>query len=560
MSRAGRHARMLERFAAHEPGMLARFAGHEPRMLARFAGHEPRMLARFAGHEPRMLARFAGHEPRMLARFAGHEPRMLARFAGLGVVAALGLTGCTASTPATTHSPTSTIAAPTSTPTDSTGDATGTNWPSYHSDNSRTGAVAAGAGLGQVTHAWSTSLAGALHNQPVAADGLIIVADESNHVTALNPTTGKAVWSDDLGQPLTNVAQYAGCGDIDPLGITSTPAIDQATGTVYVVGEVATAANVVHHQLEGISIRTGKVVLSETADPPLPAGETAIHLLQRASLAIANGRVYISYGGNDGDCGVYHGWVVGVNETGPADEVSFEVASDGEGGAVWQSGGAPAIDAAGDIYVTTGNANPDPPEGGPDPKMYTESVVKLSPTLTALAAFKDQIAGGDEDLSTGNPVLLPNGNLFAVGKTDVGFVLRQSDLSEVAAIKGVCGSNPDGGPAYDAALAEIFVPCRDGGIQQIDLGSAASAVAGAGAPHLGPRVPGANSAPILVGQNVWALHYPDGTLTEFAAASGAVEQTVSVGTTVANFASPSAALGLLLVGTNGGVTAFKAAS
>lgn len=436
---------------------------------------------------------------------------------------------------------------------------TGREWPGYHFDNSRTGAVDSEGSLDHLTIAWSTKLGGSLHNQPVVADGRIIVADESNHVSALDPRTGKVLWRDYLGAPLTSVVQSAGCGNIDPLGITSTPVIDTTTKVVYVVGEVKDQANRVHHQLEGISIRSGKVVRSEDVDPPLPPGESAVHLLQRASLALGNGRVYIGYGGNDGDCGSYHGWVVGVNETGAVNQVSFEVASDGHGGAVWQAGGAPAIDSAGNVYVTTGNANPDPPQGGPDPKKYTESVVKLSPDLTPLASFKDEVAGGDEDLSTGNPVLLPGGELFVVGKTDVGYLLRQSDLTQLATVPGICGSDPDGGPAYDAELRELFIPCRGGGIQTVDLGSAAtSASASSRTPHLGPRLAGANSAPILVGRDVWALQYPDGTLTEFEAKSGTRIQTVSVGATVANFASPVAALGLLLVGTDSGVIAFTA--
>jgi polyvinyl alcohol dehydrogenase (cytochrome) len=433
----------------------------------------------------------------------------------------------------------------------------GAPWLGYHSNDSRTGAVTADSGFDRLAKAWSTTLGGALHGQPVAADGRVVVADESNHVSALDPRTGKVLWSDYLGAPLTEVVQKAGCGDIDPLGITSTPVIDLATKTVYAVGEIASGTGAVHHQLEGIDILTGRVVRTASVDPPLPAGESAIHLLQRASLALGSGRVYVSYGGNDGDCGNYHGWVVGVNEAGPTDELSFEVATDGEGGAIWQAGGAPAIDASGDLFVTTGNANPDPPQGGPDPKKYTESVVKLSPTLQPLASFKDEIAGGDEDLSTGNPVLLPNGNLFAVGKTDVGYVLRQSDLSLVAKIPGICGSDPDGGPAYDVATGTMFVPCRGGGIQQVDLGTAAGA--GGTAPQVGPRLQEANSSPILVGQRLWALQYPDGTLSEFNARTDARLQSVSIGTTVPIFSSPVAALGLMLVGSDTGVTAFEAA-
>jgi outer membrane protein assembly factor BamB len=410
-----------------------------------------------------------------------------------------------------------------------------------------TGAVPAGASLGHARRAWSIDLGGVVHGQPVVADGRVVAATERNRVVALDPRSGRVEWSRTLGRPLTNVAAIAGCGNIDPLGITSTPAIDAVSHVVYVVGEVSTGQGVVRHVLTGLDLATGRTVLSEDVDPPLPQGESARALLQRVSLTIANGRVYIGYGGNDGDCGDYHGWVVGVRETGSRDPVSFEVAADGEGGAIWESGGGIAVDGAGDLYVTTGNANPDPPQGGPDPKRYTESVVKLSADLKPLEWFKDRTAGGDEDLSTSNPVLLPDGLLFAVGKTDVGFVLRQNDLSQVAAITGVCGSDPDGGPAYDAGTNRVFVPCRGGGIQEVDLG----------ARSLGPKLTGANSGPTLVGGHLWALDYPSGTITEWDARTLEHQQTLQTGEQVANFTTPTSALGLLLVATNDGVTAFS---
>jgi polyvinyl alcohol dehydrogenase (cytochrome) len=466
-----------------------------------------------------------------------------------GVAAAVVLAGC-GSRAANPAQQASSGAAPTS-PVPSSGSSTpaaGTpgGWPGYHYDQARTGAVPAGASLAKATRAWSADLGGAVYGQPLVADGKIIAATETNRVVALSPADGKVLWSASLGTPLTNVQSVAGCGNIDPLGITSTPVIDTASGTVYVVGEVASGATV-HHQLEGLSIATGAVTLAENVDPPLPSGESPVNLLQRASLALANGRVYVSYGGNYGDCGSYHGWVVGVDKSGATNKISFEVASDGEGGAVWQSGGAPAVDASGNLYVTTGNANPDPPEGGPDPKKYTESVVKLSPDLKPLASFKDEVAGGDEDLSTGNPVLLPHGTLFAAGKTDIGYVLRQSDLSQNAAIKGICGSDPDGGPAYDAATNRIFVPCQQGGIQVIDLTTNKA----------GQVLSGANASPILIGTSLWAARYRDGTITEYDAASGKTLQSLDVGSSVPNFTSPSYGLGLLLVGTASGVTALR---
>jgi outer membrane protein assembly factor BamB len=423
--------------------------------------------------------------------------------------------------------------------------AAGPDWPGYHVDQSRTGALPTGPSFDAASVAWTADLGGAVRGQAVSAAGIIVAATETNRVVALDPVSGRVLWSDYLGTPLTNVTLVAGCGNIDPLGITSTPVIDTGSGTVYVVGEVSDGQGSVHHQLEGIDLHTGAIRLSEPVDPPLPPGERAVHLLQRVGLALGNGRVYVGFGGNIGDCGDYHGWLVGVDETGPARPVSFEVAPDGQGGAIWQSGGAPALDSAGNVYVSTGNANPFP-AGSPDPKRYAESVVKLSPDLRPLAAFKDPAAGGDADLSTGNPVLLPDGNLFAVGKTDIGYILTRRDLTRVAQIAGVCGSDPDGGPAYDQATNRIFVPCRDGGIQVINLKDRT----------LGPRLPGADSAPVVIGPNLWALDHDTATLREWNAATLAPLQTVTLRADVPIFTSPSVGHGLLLVATSSGITAL----
>ena len=415
-------------------------------------------------------------------------------------------------------------------------------WPGYHGDQARTGAVT-GQVAAPVRRLWSADLGGAVFGQPVVTGDTVIAGTEQDRVVALDRTTGRQRWSYSLGAPLTNVAQRAGCGNIDPLGITSSLAIDPARDEVFAIGEIVDENGAVHHRLVGLAVATGAVMLSEDVDPPLGAGETSVHLLQRAGLAVGNGRVYIGFGGNVGDCGLYHGWLVGASETVPGDLVSFKVAPDGQGGAIWLSGGAPAIGADGSVYVTTGNANPFPP--GMDRLQYTESVVKLTPQLKATAAFKDPDAGGDEDLATGNPVLLPGGIVFAVGKTDVGYALRAADLSRVAEVHGVCGSDPDGGPAYDPGTRRLFVPCRGAGIQVIDTSTWT----------LGPRLAGADSAPIVVGGTVWASSYPGGGLVAFDAETGRTLQ--SIGTAaVPNFATPSFAGGALFLGTKTGVAAF----
>jgi outer membrane protein assembly factor BamB len=423
-----------------------------------------------------------------------------------------------------------------------------TTWSTYHASNARQGFDPQEARLAPTTQAWRAALDGAVYGQPVVANGLVYVATENDTVYALSAHDGHVVWQRHVGTPLRSVGAAAGCGDIDPLGITSTPAIDPASGTVYVVAETAIGSGqgaVVHHRLFGLNPSTGAVNRSAAADPPIgtvpPAGQSTVWLQQRGALAVANGRVYVPYGGLAGDCGIYHGWVVGVDEQGTRPNVSYNATPGGQGGAIWGPSGA-ATDGAGDVYVATGNPNnpQNPPVGD------SESAVKLSPDLVKLDAFRDTKATNDADLATNGITLLPGGLAFAVGKTDTGYLLNSSNLSLVAAIPGVCGGDPDGGNAYNPTTNTLYVPCRSGTIQPVDLTHHVPTTA----------IGGVNGPPVLVRGHLWAVSYPGTSLYQIDPVTRTKVQTLSTASAVTTFASPTVADGLVLIGTTGGVTAF----
>ncbi|MGH9059159.1 MAG: PQQ-binding-like beta-propeller repeat protein, partial [Acidimicrobiales bacterium] len=149
----------------------------------------------------------------------------------------------------------------------------GTTWPTYHGDPSRSGVATGEPALTPTTLAWSNPLdRSAVYGQPVIADGRVFVADENDQVYALDGHDGHVLWSTSVGVPLGNVVHNAGCGSIDPLGITSTPVLDLTSNLVYVVAEVSSGgATPVHHQLVGLSMSDGSQVVSTSADPALPA-------------------------------------------------------------------------------------------------------------------------------------------------------------------------------------------------------------------------------------------------------------------------------------------------
>jgi Domain of unknown function (DUF4082)/F5/8 type C domain/Secretion system C-terminal sorting domain len=138
--------------------------------------------------------------------------------------------------------------------------------------------------------------------------------------------------------------------------------------------------------------------------------------------------------------------------------------NDGRGG-IWMSGTAPAVDAAGNLYFTTGNAQFEDAFGGgsgeivfynapaTDPSNRGESVIKLAPDLTLSSYFTpfDYVALNDADKDFPIQVmLLPGTNHLLTGnKDDSLFILDQTNLG---------GFNP----AKNNVLQSRFVvhPCE----------------------------------------------------------------------------------------------------
>jgi hypothetical protein len=425
----------------------------------------------------------------------------------------------------------------------------GTTWTTYHGDLARSGVDSSEPSLNPIKAAWSNRLDGqAVYGQPVVADGRVFVGTEGDHVYGLDAHDGRVLWSHSVGVPLSNVATNVGCGDIDPLGVTSTAAVDTGRNTVFFVAEVSTGGGLpVHHELFGYNVYTGAQTLSVNADPTLPAGENVKQLQQRAALAVANGRVYVAYGGFDGDCGLYHGWVVGIDEAASRGTVQFNTTPTSDGGAIWEGGGGPSVDSSGNVYVVTGNPN----NGTYTPGSFGDSVVKLNPSLQVLASFHDPAAhaGSDQDFGTGDALLLPNGDVFTVGKTNVGYLLNSS-LGEIRAIAGVCSSDPDGGPTYDGSNDTVYVPCRGSATRPVHLSNFS----------VGPMVGNVQGSPILVAGQLWGADYGGTLVEQINPANGGVEQSLNTSQSMPTFTTPSAADGLILPGTDSGVEAFDGPS
>ncbi len=136
-------------------------------------------------------------------------------------------------------------------------------WPTYHRDNTRQGYDPTNTFNSPISHWAASSLTGNTFASPVVWNGLVYAATEEAWVYALNEQTGAVQWGRQIATPTPGTGTYISCsasqfGPHD--GITGTPAIDTATGAVYVVVMVPTADVFGHNsqfQLFGLDGSTG---------------------------------------------------------------------------------------------------------------------------------------------------------------------------------------------------------------------------------------------------------------------------------------------------------------
>jgi outer membrane protein assembly factor BamB len=410
-------------------------------------------------------------------------------------------------------------------------------WPTYGGNQARSGVASSFPAPNRPAVAWNDALDGAVYGQPIVANGRLIVATEHDSVYALDPATGRVFWKRHLGTPVP--LSTLPCGNINPLGITSTPVFDPATGSVFVVAEMTGPK----HVLFALNTATGTVRWSRSVDWP---GQDPRTHQQRAGLALGNGRVYVGFGGLAGDCGQYNGVVVGVPTSGSGASIAYVVPTAREG-AVWATGG-PVIDASGHVYISTGNGSSTTTYDGSD------SVIELSPTLSRLGFFAPTTWASDNatdaDLGSLSPVLLSGGWVFIVGKSGTAYVLRAGALGGIGGeVKSAHVCRAFGAAAHVGSTA--YVPCTDG-IRAVTVSST-------GAIHVAWHTSsGADGPPAIGGGTVWSVNISAGVLYAVSQSSGAVRASIRVGA-VPHFAAPSLSGGYVFVGTMRGVLAVKAA-
>jgi outer membrane protein assembly factor BamB len=441
------------------------------------------------------------------------------------------------------------------TSTTSTTDIYQNNWLTYHQTNLRDGFEINGvSSFHSAREFWlSPSLDGVVYAEPLVFNNTIYVATEGDSVYALNETNGEILWRTNFGTPVpaSEMDVPVSCSTIDPMGITGTPVIDPLTGALYAVGFVMPGK----FNLYAIEINNGHLLWKEDVTPK---GMNPLVEQQRSALAIANGYVYIGFGGNAGDCGQYNGYLQAAPENDSGNLITYEVPAT-NGGPIWAPSG-PAIDGAGDVYIATGNSN------STTSFDYGNAVIKLSPTLQVLGYFaptdwaSDNL--GDLDLGSSGPAFLNSNTIFQIGKEGVGYLLNKNNLDGIGGeeysgdvcYQGQFNGGSFGGVSYDPPY--LFVPCIYTGIiaLKVDLDPSPSFSL------LWKSTGFFAGAPIVADGAVWTVKIENlgenGLLYALNPASGSIMFSVNIGA-VGHFITPAADRNLIFVGGNQSIWAFS---
>ncbi|MBW4031019.1 MAG: PQQ-binding-like beta-propeller repeat protein [Acidobacteria bacterium] len=434
-------------------------------------------------------------------------------------------------------------------PTSGAATSPSSDWLAYHAN-------ADGAGVGAGVHVVDTSrrrwtsprLDGDLYGEPLVLGHDVVVATENDSLYALSTSNGAVVWRRHLATAVASSSLP--CGDIAPVvGVTGTPVIDPARHEIFLM-TLEDDRGIARHVLYGLDVTSGRVMMRRAVVTPT-SDQTAY--LNRSALALDHGEVIYTLGGNYGDCANYHGVVGAAREDGSGHIATFVVdhARGQREGAIWMGGAAAAVDAAGNVWVASGNGSVTRPG---QPYDDSDAVLELSPAMRLEGFFAPatwaQDNANDADLSA-QPAVLADGLVVATGKSGQIYLLRATHLGgvggQLAEVASGCGNVLDGGTAHQGVV--VYLPCASGPI--------AVRVSIAGRLDILWRASSGGGPPIVAGDRVWSIG-AQGVLYGFDATTGVEVQHAKLGALANHFSTPSVGAGLMLAPIARQVVAFAA--
>ncbi len=411
-----------------------------------------------------------------------------------------------------------------------------TPWWTYHRTQTRSGQTAPAPGT-PLQPAWTRALGDAVYGEPLVVGSTLIVATEGDKVFGLNARTGHVRWRTSLGtpQPMSGLP----CGDIDPLGITGTPAYDASTGSVFAVAETSGG----HHTLWALNAATGHKRWHQTLDV-LPRRNRKAEQ-ERSAVLVADGRVVVSFGGLAGDCDNYVGYVTSTSVTGSGRTFHYAVPTERAAG-MWAPPG-PVQGTNGHVYVASGNGAELSGRWDKSDSVTELSGKRLQPvSIFAPATWRDDNVR-DRDLGSTSPIPVPAVNrIVIVGKRGVVYLLRQHFHGVGSEVTHRRGCAAWGGGARRGRI--VLLPCLSRGqIRAMRVGHSSLRWTWAA---------DAFGAPVIAGPRVYVADRSTGDLVVLRFRTGRVIQRIHAGD-LTHFPSQVVDGGFVFVPTLSGITAFQ---
>jgi len=284
------------------------------------------------------------------------------------------------------------------------------------------------------------AITGNVHAQPLYIEGgkngpMIIVVTASNNVYALHADTGTPIWSrTDIGPAATSGFL---CGNENPVGIIGTPVVDLASRSLFF--NAMKQGTPLKHFIYSLDVDTGATHTGWPVDvsAAVPQFESRVHE-DRGALAVVNGIVYVPYSGYFGDCGSYHGTVVGVHIDNPSMVAAWRTVA--TGGGIWGHSGV-ASDGT-NMFVITGNtfnAGGNWSGGEAIVRLQAGPVFSGNPTDFWAPTDWQSLDNSDTDLGGCSAILIdvpganPSQLVLALGKDGNAYLVDRNNLGGVAA-------------------------------------------------------------------------------------------------------------------------------
>ncbi len=250
----------------------------------------------------------------------------------------------------------------------------------------------------------------------------LIVATEHNSVYAFDAASlsRTPLWHVNLGPPVPGRDVF--CFFIQPtIGITPTPVIDAATGSLYVLARTSSGGGYAQtlHRLDvrdGHDLAPPMAVSARVPGSGVDArdGFVSFHPLRenpRAALLLERGVVYVSWASSC-DVAPYHGWVIAYDAGTLRRRAVFNASPNGAEAGIWQGDAGLAADSLGHVYAATGNGSFD--TATVQRRNYGSTILQLTLHDSTLAVSdfftpwnQASLNAHDADVGSSGPILLP---------------------------------------------------------------------------------------------------------------------------------------------------------